>query len=272
LKVFLVGDTHNNENKGVLLETHCLRPPDYMRKVNRNWNQTVKPEDLVIHLGDVIIGPRQRAKEWLDSLNGRKILIRGNHDRDKSNLWWSSNGFSFSCDGLLFRNAWLSHEPVRRLPPGAEINIHGHLHNIWSGFVSKDREKRDRELLGADYGKRLLHPWQRLFALEYCDYRPIEFQKFTYHPEKYQATGPKKEEKLKHPISDDTIHHGPFPPVKKEPIWDLYDPPSGWKYGFPKPYRPLPGETLEQTLLRDGYPQREIDNGGAKYCRFIGKE
>lgn len=50
----------------------------------------------------------------------------------------------------------------------------------------------------------------------------------------------------------------------------LYDPPSGWKYGFPKPYRPLDGESLEQTLLRDGYPQKEIDNGGARHCRFIG--
>lgn len=50
----------------------------------------------------------------------------------------------------------------------------------------------------------------------------------------------------------------------------LYDPPSGWMYGFPKVYKPLPGETLTQTLLRDGYPQREIDNGGARYCRFIG--
>ena len=50
----------------------------------------------------------------------------------------------------------------------------------------------------------------------------------------------------------------------------LYDPPSGWRYGFPKPYRPRKGETLEQTLRRDGYPQREIDEGGAQYCRFIG--
>ncbi|PKA40468.1 hypothetical protein CWR43_28255 [Rhizobium sullae] len=49
----------------------------------------------------------------------------------------------------------------------------------------------------------------------------------------------------------------------------LYDPPSGWRYGFPRPYLPLPNETLEETPLRDGYPQREIDNGGAKYCRFI---
>ena len=48
----------------------------------------------------------------------------------------------------------------------------------------------------------------------------------------------------------------------------LYDPPSGWKYGFPKPYKPEDGETLEETLRRDGYPQHEIDNSGAKYVRF----
>lgn len=57
----------------------------------------------------------------------------------------------------------------------------------------------------------------------------------------------------------------------------LYDPPSGWMYGFPKPYLPKPDETLEQTLLRDGYPQKEIDNikkpDGSLYgVRFIGKE
>jgi hypothetical protein len=50
----------------------------------------------------------------------------------------------------------------------------------------------------------------------------------------------------------------------------IYDPPLGWMYGFPRPYAPLPGETLADTLLRDGYPQREIDRGGAKYVRFIG--
>jgi hypothetical protein len=49
----------------------------------------------------------------------------------------------------------------------------------------------------------------------------------------------------------------------------MYDPPSGWLYGFPKEYKPLyPNEKLEETLLRDGYPQKEIDQGMAKYCRF----
>lgn len=50
----------------------------------------------------------------------------------------------------------------------------------------------------------------------------------------------------------------------------LYDPPGGWRYGFPKPYKPLPGETVEQTLRRDGYPEVEISRGMADHCRFIG--
>lgn len=52
----------------------------------------------------------------------------------------------------------------------------------------------------------------------------------------------------------------------------LYDPPSGWMYGFPMPYHPLEGESLKDTLLRDGYPKWEIDNGGATHVRFIGHE
>lgn len=49
----------------------------------------------------------------------------------------------------------------------------------------------------------------------------------------------------------------------------LYDPPSGWKYGFPKEYKPKPRETLTETLIRDGYPLNEIAAGGAKHVRFL---
>lgn len=55
----------------------------------------------------------------------------------------------------------------------------------------------------------------------------------------------------------------------------IYDPPSGWMYGFPKAYRPLAGETLEQTLLRDGYPEKAINSikgpdGELMGVRFLG--
>lgn len=47
----------------------------------------------------------------------------------------------------------------------------------------------------------------------------------------------------------------------------LYDPPSGWLYGFPKPYEPLPGEQLRDTLIRDGYPKKEA-SWASRHCRF----
>lgn len=50
----------------------------------------------------------------------------------------------------------------------------------------------------------------------------------------------------------------------------LYDPPSGWRYGFPKPYKPIEEEPLEQTLIRDGHPAKEAEFG-AQHCRFIGE-
>lgn len=56
----------------------------------------------------------------------------------------------------------------------------------------------------------------------------------------------------------------------------MYDPPSGWKYGFPKPYKPKEGEHLSDTLRRDGYPDHEIrslmdGDGNVNWVRFFGE-
>lgn len=45
-----------------------------------SWNQTVRPDDLVWHLGDVGLGNETRVLEQAARLNGRKQLITGNHD------------------------------------------------------------------------------------------------------------------------------------------------------------------------------------------------
>jgi len=49
----------------------------------------------------------------------------------------------------------------------------------------------------------------------------------------------------------------------------IVDPPEGWKYGFPRIHDWNPKEeTREEWFLRNGYPQRLIDQGILKYCRF----
>lgn len=56
----------------------------------------------------------------------------------------------------------------------------------------------------------------------------------------------------------------------------MYDPPEGWRYGFPKPYKPEQTEEgpewLWITLLRDGYPLPLIAKGYDKHTRFTGPE
>ena len=173
MTVYLIADTHFNHAN---IATYCDRPKDFTQILWRNWTRIVKAEDTLIHLGDVGIG------NWrlfgVEQLPGRKILIRGNHDRQHSNSWWMAHGFSFACDGLRFRNCWLTHEPDTSRASGCELNIHGHLHNIWHGFNNGDAVPHLRQ------------PWQRLFAVEYTKYEPVEFDKFVNHPDKYQSRGP----------------------------------------------------------------------------------
>lgn len=56
--------------------------------------------------------------------------------------------------------------------------------------------------------------------------------------------------------------------IREFTMYQMYDPPSGWCYGFPKAYQPLKGESLEETLLRDGYPQEKICEKTLSRVRF----
>lgn len=52
----------------------------------------------------------------------------------------------------------------------------------------------------------------------------------------------------------------------------MIDPPSGWKYGFPKE---LPKGTVDVLawLVENGYPQKEIDRMGDNfYCGHWNQE
>jgi calcineurin-like phosphoesterase family protein len=59
-----------------------FRDTDHMREqMIAEWNQSVAQEDVVYILGDVAFLPAVEAVAIMRRLNGRKILIEGNHDR-----------------------------------------------------------------------------------------------------------------------------------------------------------------------------------------------
>ena len=132
--VFLVSDTHFG-HAGVCHFTHPdddtvkLRPwdnPDDMdEEMIRRWNDRVRPNDKVYHLGDVVIN--RKALKTLARLNGDKVLIRGNHDifrDDEYREYFRELRAYHVMNGMI-----LSHIPVHEASLGRfGTNIHGHLH------------------------------------------------------------------------------------------------------------------------------------------------
>jgi calcineurin-like phosphoesterase family protein len=130
--VFLVSDTHFG-HAGVcrfLREDGTkLRPWDNPEDMDEfmveAWNQRVRPNDKVYHLGDVVIN--RRALKTLGRLNGDKVLIRGNHDifRDTDYREYFRELRAYH----VMNGCILSHIPVHEASLGRfGVNIHGHLH------------------------------------------------------------------------------------------------------------------------------------------------
>lgn len=130
---FLVSDTHFG-HAGVCRFTEAdgvtkIRPwtdPDEMdEEMIRRWNDRVRPNDKVYHLGDVVIN--RRALPTLARLNGDKVLIRGNHDifRDEEYREYFRELRAYHVlNGMI-----LSHIPIHADSLGRfGTNIHGHLH------------------------------------------------------------------------------------------------------------------------------------------------
>lgn len=70
-------------------EGNLIRPGfDSMEDMNEymieKWNSVVAPDDKLYHLGDIIMKEsRKYFDQIMPRLNGRKVLIKGNHDHAK---------------------------------------------------------------------------------------------------------------------------------------------------------------------------------------------
>lgn len=98
----------------------CKRPfkdmNEMMNKIREKWNAKVSPEDQVIFVGDVFFYlDKSEAKAYLDSLNGKKMLVRGNHDRKPREM--NAMGFDFVCEEMVVfvanERVTISHYPFR---------------------------------------------------------------------------------------------------------------------------------------------------------------
>lgn len=70
-----------------------FRQEGYEQLLMDAWDQTVKEDDIVYLLGDLAFGSQGYWVSRVCSLPGTKILVKGNHDRNRDN-WYLNKGFN----------------------------------------------------------------------------------------------------------------------------------------------------------------------------------
>lgn len=128
--IYFIADTHfNHEN----IIKYCNRPFRDVEEMNEviinNWNSVVSKYDTIYHLGDVRFGSSDELRKIVKGLNGKKILVRGNHDYKRGEAYWKSIGFEEVYKRkLVLGNLVLTHRPIQ-VEKGF-INVFGHIHNM----------------------------------------------------------------------------------------------------------------------------------------------
>ena len=134
---FVISDTHfghtNSWEKFKLPNGDPLRPFTSTEEMDETmvdrWNAKVGPNDVVYHLGDVVIN--RKSLHHVKRLNGKKRLIRGNHDIFKDQDY-RDVGFDSLYGVRVFVDKFiLSHIPLHPdcVTDRFRVNVHGHLHS-----------------------------------------------------------------------------------------------------------------------------------------------
>ena len=175
--VFFTSDTHFNHYNII---KSCGRPFNDENEMNEvfinNWNSVVKSNGLVFHLGDFAWGGFQSWQNVRDKLNGRIVLIKGNHD-------WKNGPQSEEQERKLFdfvtqqmylriegRQVYLNHFPflcyggTYRTKDSAVYQLYGHVH---SGQFSKG----GRDLPRLEY----IFPTQYDVGVDNNNYTPVSW-------------------------------------------------------------------------------------------------
>lgn len=114
MSIYVIGDLHLSFSANKPMDIFGYNWENHAEKIKNSWIQNVKNEDTVILPGDfswaTYLEDTYEDFNYLDSLPGKKIMSKGNHD-----YWWttvtSMNKYlkqnKFSNINFLYNNAYL---------------------------------------------------------------------------------------------------------------------------------------------------------------------
>jgi calcineurin-like phosphoesterase family protein len=131
MAVFFVADTHFGHANIIKYEQRPFKDIDDMtEKLIERWNNAVKKEDTVYVLGDFSWYNKEKTAAITAHLNGRKILVKGNHD-NYSPESYRAMGFieCYKYPIIIDDFIMLSHQPLYINEHMPYKNIYGHVHS-----------------------------------------------------------------------------------------------------------------------------------------------
>ena len=102
MSLFTISDLHLPLGINKPMDIFGSEWDNYVEKLHNNWQAIVGDDDLVILPGDFswasYLDEAKKDFEFLDNLNGKKVILKGNHDYwwttlNKMNLFLNENGF-----------------------------------------------------------------------------------------------------------------------------------------------------------------------------------
>lgn len=79
-KVYFTADTHFFDQRVLRFRPRYKDVDEMNEELIRRWNETVPPDGVVFHLGDLMVGSSELVTDLVNQLNGTILLIKGNHD------------------------------------------------------------------------------------------------------------------------------------------------------------------------------------------------
>jgi calcineurin-like phosphoesterase family protein len=131
---------------------YCARPFSTIEEMHdiliNNWNFCVKNSDEIYILGDFLFkGNGIDANNVLKRLNGKKYLIKGNHDKFLDDKSFDQNNFEWVKDYYVLKNNQkkyvLFHYPIFEWDGyfNDQIHLYGHVHNCGNNLERYERFK-----------------------------------------------------------------------------------------------------------------------------------
>ena len=114
--------------------------------------------DLLICVGDMSF--TVEGMEMIDSLPGRKVLVRGNHDTLRE-VWYQSV-FEAVHGAMAYKGVFITHIPIHPMELYRRANVHGHCHKGGPYELQKG-EKYDRYFNAIlEFNDYNIVPWKKV--------------------------------------------------------------------------------------------------------------